>query len=433
MKRKIMDKLALWKNSKDRKPLIIDGARQVGKTYIVNEFAKQNYDNSIYVNFETNLSIVKEFDEDISPKHLIERLELFYNQKIDPNRTLIIFDEIQACERALTSLKYFCEDAKEYNIIATGSLLGIALNRKKYSFPVGKIELLTMYPLDFEEFMWATDNNLLLEKIEKSYVSNEKMDEFAHELAMELYKKYLIIGGMPAVVNKYIEENSLFLTADVQKSIIDSYIADMAKYTTGSDAVTIQAAYDSIPAQLAKDNKKFQYKVIKQGATASIFETSIHWLKSSGIILRCNKIEQGFMPISVYQNFSSFKIYMGDVGLLTFKSGIAPFNIVSKVEENNTFLGAIVENYVAISLSSNGFDLYYWESNSQAEVDFVIQDNEKIIPIEVKASTKTRSKSLNVYISKYKPEYAIRISAKNFGFENNIKSVPLYAVYCIKK
>ena len=431
MKRRITIKLSEWKNSSRRQPLLVYGARQVGKTYVINEFGRDNYDNVIYVNFETNLNVAADFNKDISPEHIINCLEIFYKQKIVPGKTLIFFDEIQSCERALTALKYFYETAPEYHIIAAGSLLGVALNRGKGSFPVGKVDMLHLYPLDLEEFLWAMDRKALTEEIRGCYTSSSPLSTMLHDAALSLYKEYLIVGGMPAVVNEYRKSKKLLDAANVQALIVDAYIADMAKYATPAETTKIMAAFQSIPAQLAKDNRKFQYKIIQRGGSASIFGASIDWLCAAGLVIKCNKVEHGYMPLAAYQDFSSFKLYMGDVGLLTLKSGMSAHNILTSIEDNNTFIGAIVENYVADQLRVHHSELYYWDSAHTAEVDFVVQDGDKIIPVEVKSSAHTRSRSLSVYKEKYAPSYTIRISAKNFGFENQIKSVPLYAVFCI--
>ena len=432
MKRKIMDKLINWKNKgKDRMPLIINGARQVGKTYILREFGEQFYKNVIYVNFETNLAVSSYFENDISPERIVKYLESSYGEAIIPEQTLIIFDEIQSCERALTSLKYFCEDAPEYHVVAAGSLLGVAINREKYSYPVGKVDTITLFPLDFEEFLWALEKEMLCRMITKSFTTNEALPDDLHISALELYKFYLIIGGMPAPIKKYKETGKMIEIADIQNKILNDYIADMSKYSSNTESVKIRAVYNSIPSQLAKENKKFQYKVVGKGGNAMIFGAAIDWLCFAGVVMKCQKIEQGMMPIAVYADLSSFKLYMGDVGLLTMKSGLAYQTILSSLEVDNTFLGSIAENYVAQALASKGYNLFYWESKSIAEVDFILQKEEQIIPIEVKAGTHTRSKSLSVFTEKYKVAYSIRISAKNFGFKNNIKSVPLYAVFNI--
>ncbi|HCC07782.1 MAG TPA: ATPase [Clostridiales bacterium] len=432
MKRKIIDELIKWKEDKNRKPLIVHGARQVGKTYVIREFGKGHYKNIIYVNFEIDLELAKDFTDNISPEFIVNRMELYFGETIKKGETLIFFDEIQACGRALTSLKYFCEDAPEYHVIAAGSLLGVAINKEKYSFPVGKVSMMNLYPMDFEEFLWAQGRELVANEIRRCYSSNEEMSQSIHGLCMEQYKTYLIVGGMPGVIKRYIEEQKVIETQVVKNEILSSYTADMSKYATNSEATKIKASYDSIPSQLAKDNKKFQYKVIQKGGTATMFGEAIHWLEAAGVVLKCFKIEHGHMPPRAYRDLSSFKLYMSDIGLLTLKANLPLHALMSSDTNNSTFIGALTENYVAQALLNNGFDLHYWTSKDTAEVDFVIQKESDIIPVEVKANENVKSRSLSVYISKYKPPYAIRISAKNFGFENNIKSVPLYAVFCIE-
>jgi predicted AAA+ superfamily ATPase len=432
MKRKITKNLIAWKNiKKDRMPLLLYGARQVGKTHILREFGEQNYKNIAYVNLETNQSVRSYFTENIEPERIIRYLEVSTGEKIVPSETLIILDEIQSCERALTSLKYFNENTPEYHIACAGSLLGVAINREQYSFPVGNVDSMTLFPFDFEEFLWTLEEDLLCDEIRNSFVANETLPNALHEKALDLYKLYLIIGGMPKSILEYLQTKSLLTVPDVQNKIINDYIADMSKYASNSDSVKIRAAFNSIPIQLAKDNKKFQYKIAQRGGTATIFGASIDWLDFTGVVLKCQRIEHGLMPISVYSDLSSFKLYMSDIGLLTMKSGISQQTILSAGEIENTFLGAISENYVAQCFAANKHDLYYWTSDSSAELDYVLQLGNEIIPVEVKTGKRIKAKSLSVFIEKYKPSYSIRISSKNFGFTNNIKSVPLYAVFCI--
>jgi len=426
-----MAALQKWRDKPDKQPLILYGARQAGKTYIVKEFGDKFYENVIYVNFETNQRIASFFEEDITPTRIIRYLESSFNQEIFPAKTLIVFDEIQACERALTSLKYFCEQTPYYHIIAVGSLLGVAINREKYSFPVGKVESLTLFSMDFEEFLWAINRSMICAEIRNCCENNLKMPQALHSELLELYKLYLIIGGMPKVVLEYVNTEKLISIVEIQNEILNNYIADMAKYASNSDSVKIMACYNSIPAQLAKDNKKFQYKVVQKGGNADIFCSAIEWLNFAGVVHKCQKITQGIMPIAVYSDPSSFKLYMSDAGMLTMKSGMAHSTILSNLEIDNTFIGAIAENYVAVGLATKGYPLYYWQSDNTAEIDFVIQKDNLIIPIEVKAGKNTKSRSLSVYRLKYKPEYVIRISTKNFGFEDGIKSVPVYAVFCL--
>ncbi|ENK0838647.1 ATP-binding protein [Clostridium botulinum] len=430
MKRKVMKWLIDWKNSSNRKPLILQGARQVGKTYSALYFGKQYYDSVVYFNFENNSELIKIFERDLEPERIIRELSINSGKSIFKEKTLIFFDEIQACERALTSLKYFNENANEYHIIAAGSLLGVAVNRDQYSFPVGKVDLKTLYPLDFEEFLMAVNEEKLIELIKESFEKDIELS--MHNKAMDLYKTYLVVGGMPAAVKEYIDKKDLDFVFATQKSINDSYVADMAKYATPHETTRIMATFNSIPAQLAKENKKFQYKVIKSGARAHEYETPVEWLRASGVILKCTKCNEGKLPLAAYSDFNSFKVYITDTGLLCSKFGIPANAVLSDSIAFNDFKGALTENYVCFSLNANGHTPYYWESKGNAEVDFLIQDKDGcIIPIEVKAAEHVRAKSLQQYIKKYQPKYAIRVSGKNFGFENGIKSIPLYATFLI--
>ncbi|MFR9592504.1 MAG: ATP-binding protein [Rikenellaceae bacterium] len=429
MRRKIYRDLVAWKDKSNRMPLVVNGARQVGKSYILREFGEGEFDNYIMVNLETNRELVEKFDQSIEPKPIIQYLETVYSQRIIAGKTLIVFDEIQACEKALTSLKYFCEQVPEYHIIAAGSLLGVAINRQKYSFPVGKVDELTLYPMDFEEYLWAIGRENFATLIREHYESNEPLD--VHSMAIDFYNQYLIVGGMPAAVNEFIASGSYLAANDIQNRILNEYIADMAKYAEPSTSIKIRSCYESIPAQLAKENRKFQYSVVQRGGSATIFGESIEWLKYAGVILKCQKITQGTLPIKVYVELSDFKLYMSDIGLLTMQSGVAAQAILSPIESKNTYLGAIAENYVAQAFSANEIALLYWKNDNTAEVDFIIQKGIDVIPVEVKSGLNTRSKSLNIFMKRYECTYGIRISKKNFGFENDIKSVPLYAVFCI--
>lgn len=432
MERKMSKKLLDWKNNKEKTPLILYGARQVGKTYTILSFGKENYKNVAYINFEDNTEISKIFEQDLEVERIIKELSVKLGITILEEDTLIFFDEIQACERALTSLKYFAESKTKYHVVAAGSLLGIAINRQKYSFPVGKVKMLTLYPLDFEEFLWALDKKDLANMIRQAFSEDKEFS--LHSLANQYYRLYLAIGGMPRAILEYKEKQDMDFVTAILKDINNSYIADMAKYASATETTKIMAVYNIISAQLAKENRKFQYKLIKSGARAYEYEIAINWLNASGIINQCTKIKEGKLPLSAFIEPESFKIYMSDVGLLCNKFGI-PTNIVIVENDNmNDFKGALAENYVCNSLVQCGLKPYYWESNGKAEVDFVVQDKEgNIIPIEVKSSIHTRSKSLNVFKSLYKIPYSIRISTKNFGFENDIKCIPLYSVFCLDK
>lgn len=431
MKRKITAALEAWKNRIDRKPLIINGSRQVGKTYILEQYGRENFDNVVYLNMEIEGVLRNFLDTELEPHKIIQFIEARKGQRITSGKTLIFFDEIQACERALTALKYFCEQTPGYHVVAAGSLLGVAVNREKYSFPVGKVDEVNMYPFDFEEFLWAMNREALAEEIKTHFAENTPMPEALHQTALELYRQYFIVGGMPAAVAKFIETQSYLEVQAVQNKIFNEYIADMAKYADAPTSIKIRACYNSIPAQLAKENTKFQYKVVRRGGTATIFGEAIEWLNLAGITLKCQRLEHGFIPINAYADLINFKLYMGDTGILTLRSEMPLQTILSTIDEDNTYLGAMTENYVAQCFAAKSRKLHYWTSEGKAEVDFVLQIDGKVVPVEVKKGRRNRSKSLGVFAEKYKSSYAIRISKKNFGFDNGIKSVPLYAVFCI--
>lgn len=430
MERKIEKYLIKWKSSSRRMPLLIYGARQVGKTYSALTFGKAYYRNTVYFNMEDSTEITTIFERDLNPERIVRELSAKIGQSIFKKETLIIFDEIQSCERALTALKYFCEEAPEYHIIAAGSLLGVALNREKYSFPVGKVDMITLYPLDFEEFLWATANTKICNLIRESFEAFAPLS--LHETAMDLYKTYLVVGGMPRSVSEYIDTKDFDFVMVAQKTLNDSYVADMAKYATPHETTKIMAAWSSVPAQLAKENHKFQYKIIKSGARAYVYEIPLDWLKAAGIINKCIRIHEGKMPLSAYADNSSFKLYMADTGLLCSKFDIRANIILDSPVSFHGFKGALTENYVMQALVTNGFTPYYWSSPGKAELDFVFQDRQgNVIPLEVKSAENVKAKSLKLFMSLYKPPYGIRVSAKNFGFENNVKSIPLYGVFCL--
>lgn len=428
MKRKFEDILLTWKNKKNRKPALIYGARQIGKTTSIKAFGEKYFDKLIYINFELNRELAEDFADNIAPDYLIRRFEIYFGEKIDKESTLIVFDEIQACERALTSLKYFNEDAPDYYVIGAGSLLGVAVNRGNYSFPVGKVHQIHMFPMDFEEFLWASSQEMLAHEIRRCFVKREPLDQLLHQKALSLYREYLIVGGMPEVVQEYRDAKNLLEVKEIQGGIVNAYIADMAKYANPSDTTKIMACYDSLPAQLAKDNKKFQYKVVAKGGRASFFGPSIDWLLAAGIVLKCERVEEGQHPLAIFKDVTAFKLYMSDVGLLSHRTGINAYDIIKG--NDHVFIGALTENYVANALTQMGYPLYYWTSGT-SEVDFLIEDQSHVLPIEVKARKNVRSRSLSVFVKNYEPVSAIRISEKNFGFENNILAIPLYAVFCL--
>ena len=371
------------------------------------------------------------FEENISPDYLIPILSHISGQTIVKEKTLIIFDEVQLCERALTSLKYFCEDAPDYHIIVAGNLLGVAVNRAKFSFPVGKVDMKTMYPMDMEEFMIAMGEEKLATQVRQCFETNTAMPSALHDAAMQLYRQYLVVGGMPECVLQFAQTRDYILIRNTQDTILASYLNDMSKYNNLNEIKKTRLAYDNITVQLSKKNTRFQYKLIKKGGRASEFENAIEWLCISGIVSQVYRIEQIKKPLENYRDIDAFKIYVSDLGLLCAKKDLAANDILYMAEELNDFKGGMAENYVNVQLSINGYHTYYWESARGAEIDFVIQRNEQLIPIEVKSADNTRAKSLKVYMETYDPEYAIKLSAKNFAFEDNKKTVPLYAAFCI--
>lgn len=430
MERLITHKLHNWKSSSNRKPLIIYGARQIGKTYTVLNFGKKEYSNVLYCNLENDKELSQIFSQNINPERIIKSLEAYFSVSIIKQNTLIFFDEIQTCEAALTSLKYFCEEANDYHIIAAGSLLGLAINRGSYSFPVGKVDMLNMYPLNFEEFLLATNNLALRDMIIESYNSFSFMT--LHDKALELYRTYLVVGGFPQVVKTFIETNDFNLVRSEQGSISNAYLQDMIKYAAPNETIKAQEIYNSIFSQLGKETTKFQYSCVSTKARRKNYELALSWLKASNVVINCNLTKEGFYPLSAYEDLQTFKIYYCDIGLLTLKGAINPNKIIQNIDISDKVRGMISENYVASKLTSNGFKLYYWDSNNTSEVDFIIQINGDAIPVEVKSASNVRARFLKTYINKYNPKYSIKISSKKIGFENNIKSIPLYAAFCIK-
>ena len=433
MKRKFWNKLIQWKEQNIGMPLMVVGARQVGKTYIINKFCQENFDDYIYINLKDEPDIIEIFKETISTSDKVRKLELKLNRSIK-EKTVIFFDEIQESEELISALKYFCESDFNYKVVCAGSLLGVKLKRFNSSFPVGKVNILHMYPMDFEEFLLAIGEELAIGEVKRCFNADVKIDDFLHRKLLEFYRLYLCVGGMPkSVLNlKENDLNILDYDANIIKSIIEAYLADMKRYTLSYfETVKIEKIYKNMPSQLAKENKKFQYGKIEKNARSRDYETALDWLLSSNLVLKCNLVNRLESPLKGFMNENAFKLYFSDVAILTSMLEMSYNRIL--LDEDIMYKGVIAENYVANELVKSGFSLYYWNINQVAEIDFLIDTNKGVIPIEVKANDNTTSKSLNYYISKYKPNYSIRISTKNFGFENGIKSIPLYAVFCISK
>ena len=433
MKRLFEDTLIKWKNNGMKKPLMVIGARQTGKTYTIEKFISENFEEHLSFNIEKEERIRDIFEKSIDAEVIIKELELYIGKNIDLDKTVIFFDEIQESERLITSLKYFCESKLPFKIICAGSLLGVKLKRLKSSFPVGKVTIEYMYPLNFEEFLLATGKEMLRDKIKECYKTMTPLPDFAHEDALKLYRLYLCVGGMPEAVDNFVNNGLDIFKFDfkILSNIRESYVADMKKYVDNkSESVKIEKVYYSIPEQLAKENKNFQYSILEKNARGRKYRNPIEWLMASKLVLIANNVKRVEIPLKVFADENSFKLYLSDVGLLLNLSEIKYNEVL--MDEDFIFKGVITENYVAQELIRQFPSLYYWTSDRDAEVDFLIHTNDGIIPIEVKSGINNKSKSLNVYIEYNKPKYAIRLSTRNFGFENNIKSIPLYATFCIK-
>lgn len=430
MYRKIEQELNNWLLD-FKMPLMLVGARQTGKTYILDDFCKKNFSNYVYINLDKEENISEIFDYSIDPNTIIEKIEIIKNISINPEDTVIFFDEIQVSERAITSLKYFCESDIPYKIFCAGSLLGVKINRFKSSFPVGKVVIKYLYPMDFEEYLLALNEDRLIKEIKSSYLSNSPLMNPIHEKALSLYKNYLVLGGMPALINNYIlnDFNIAHVNFELQEQIITSYLADMNKYTENSEGIKNNQIYNAIPKELARENNTFKYSIVDSDARKIRYESSLDWLISSNMILQCNLTDNIESPLKANINNDKFKLYLSDIGLLRSLANIEYNEILT--DKNQMFKGVLTENYVACELYPKSKELYYY-TFERYEIDFLVKIDGDIIPIEVKSGRRTNSKSLNEYIKKYNPKYSIRISSKNFGLENNIKSVPLYAVFCIK-
>ena len=436
MKRKIYDELVKWKNNTDNiKPLMILGVRQCGKTYIINEFCQKEFDNYVYVNLFDNNEVVDLYNSNLNSDEKYNRLKLLLDFDIDKENVCLFIDEIQQCEALISELKYFCEKHNNVRIICAGSLLGVKLKRAKTSFPVGKVKMLTMYPMNFEEFLWAMNQELLIDTIKDCYLNNKQISSPVHEKALTLYRIYLFTGGMPESVKNMVSIKGDYIKYDssILEDILTSYFNDMSKYVTSeSEVLKIRIVYNSLPSQLSNVSNKFQYSKIEKKGKARDYDTSIDWLLASNMVLSCKCVKLPEIPLEGFVDNDIFKLYLSDVGIL---NSILKISISDILNDNiSLYKGVIVENYVANELVSNGHNLYYYRnSNNTNEIDFLLYNEDGIIPIEIKASNNTKSKSLGNYIEQFNPKYSIRISTKDFGYDpkNKIKSIPLYATFLL--
>lgn len=421
MKRKLIYELERWQNSAKRKPLILEGARQVGKTYLLQAFGKEHYKNTVYVNFDRlDPDIAELFAGAIEPKRIIDFLAIKYSVAIEPGTTLLIFDEIQELPRALGSLKYFAEDAPEYHVVAAGSLLGVSLHQGT-SFPVGKVDFLRLEPLSLEEFAWA---NGLEDKIAYVRQGDGKNTGFGGEFT-DLFRQYLVVGGMPEAVLEWLDTKDMQRVDTVLQNILNSYGNDFSKYADATQSERIRHIWQSIPSQFAKESRRFVYGVARPGARARDYELSIGWLVDAGLVRKVHAVSRGDeLPLAVYKDIQSFKLYLLDVGLLRILAGLSSGDLVAPNAVFGQFGGLFAEQFVLQQLANH--TLYYWTSSATSEVDFVVQLSGKIIPIEVKSGENVKAKSLRVYRDKYKPELAIRFSMKPLERNSGLINIPLY-------
>ena len=430
MKRMLYEKLLKWKNSSTRKPLLLQGARQVGKTYLVNEFGQNEYSDLIYLNFEQDPDIKELFAGSLKADILIENISLYIGRKIAPQNSLIFFDEIQVSEEAISSLKYFYEQRPEYHIIAAGSLLGVSVGKER-SFPVGKVNFMNMFPMNFNEYLMALGEELLLEKL-MNPKSIDPLPEPIHNKLLSHFKMYLFLGGMPEVLQSYLINKDITEVRTIQEEILESYSRDFSKYTVKSQVVKTSEVWNSIPFQLAKENKKFKYSNVRKGARASTYEQTIEWLRKAGLVYIANNITSPKLPLSGYANPAKFKVYLLDTGILGAMLNLSSDLILKDSKLFSEYNGAFIENYVADELIISGSkNLFYWTSKSDAEVDFIITYKDKIYPVEVKSGTSRNIKSLRIYADKYKPEFIFRISPRNFIKDKDFINIPLYAVFSL--
>ncbi|MGM0653174.1 MAG: ATP-binding protein [Bacillota bacterium] len=430
MKRFLMQNLINWKNDKYRKPLILKGVRQCGKTYLLKEFARTEYQDSAYFNFEGNPALADLFEQDLDPNRIIVELSIVLGKKINPVTSLIIFDEVQFCPKALTFLKYLQEQSPQYHLACAGSLLGIALSNPS-SFPVGKVDILTLRPLNFHEYLLAHGEDDLVGYL-KNYHFEQPLAKVFTEKLTALVRTYFVTGGMPEVVSRWVDTKNLELIEKLQDAIINAYELDFAKYAPLKDYPKLSLIWQSIPAQLAKDNSKFIYGHAKAGARAKDLEDAMNWLIGAGIAYKICKIEKPALPLSAYADPGHFKLYVSDTGLLRRMSKLPASAIFEQSPSYVEFKGALTENFVLTELISTSDETpYYWRSGNTAEVDFVIQQNEKVIPVEVKSATNVRARSLAEYRKKYKPELAIKVSLRPFHQEASLLHLPLYLLFIL--
>lgn len=437
MRRMIMEKLIEWKERKSRKPILLTGVRQSGKTYIIQKFGEENFSSVAYINFEKSPNVASVFEEDLQPKRIIADLEnLVVREKIQPGKTLLFFDEIQMAPKAITSLKYFQEELPGLHVIGAGSLLGVSLRDDKGSYPIGKVERMQLFPMNFVEFLWALGQEGLLTSLGK----RDKESELPAQLFQPLKKSlltYFAVGGMPEALSTWVRSQDYAQVEKVQEDILAGYAGDFSKHAPSSEVVNLESIWRAIPAQLAQDNSKFIFSRVKKSARAKDLESSIQWLIDAGLIHVLEKVENAQIPLSAYADHTYFKVYLCDVGLLSRRAGLSFKTILEETEALSTYRGALTENYVLTELIAQNFQPYYWRSGNTAELDFILESGGEVVPIEAKANLNTQAKSYREFVKKYRPNIGFKFSLKNRGV-NQVEStttfsLPLFLVHQLRE
>ncbi len=432
MKRDFIEKLIEWKKSSRRKPLLITGVRQCGKTHVLKEFGAQYFESTCYVNFESDSSYASVFDYDFDIDRIIKEIELLEQCKITEGKTLLIFDEIQEAPRAITSLKYFCENKPNLHVACAGSLLGVALKKENISFPVGKVNRMQMYPMSFKEFLEALGEEKYIALFSDWNMSREIPEAFAKQLE-HLLKEYYVVGGMPEVVKDYVSYKNFKTVQEIQDEILSDYADDFSKHAPVAEIEKIRLVWDSVPKQLAKENKKFVFSHVKEGKRAHELEAAVQWLKNAGLVHLLELVQNAEIPLSSNADATFFKVYMADQGLLCRRLGLGYKDFLDDNDSLKTFRGAVVENYVLNELIRLGKNPYFWRSGNSAELDFLFEDDGQIFPVEVKAATNTQAKSYKQFCKKYSPQKGYKLSLKNIASNDcegtETISLPLYLAW----
>lgn len=437
MERKIITDFLKWKDKKNRKPLLVTGVRQCGKTYIIDKFGKQEFEDTAYFNFDGNTGLKSVFDFDFDLDRIMDELaNVVLGRKIVPGKTLVVFDEIQDCPRAIQSLKYFCENMPELHIIAAGSLFGVALRKEGISFPVGKVDRMEMFPMSFEEFVIADGGEKYITGIKKLAFEREIPEIYTVPLEKYL-KNYYIVGGMPEAVQVWVDTHDYKEVEEVQDRILRDYADDFGKYTTPDTSTKVRLIWDAIPSQIARDNNKFIFSHVKPGARAKDLEDALEWIVNAGIVHKLKLVSTPELPLSGMADNTYFKVYMSDVGLLRRKSNVNYRTILQGDASYIYFKGALTENYIMTQLKSMGIESYFWRTKADAEIDFITDYEGVLLPIEVKSADNTKAKSLHLFCNRYHPKMAVKTSLKNVGdnmdVDTHVWSIPLYAIFRLKE